>query len=222
MSYIAPIDEKELPEFDFIFKNAAKMLGETPNSMLVMGHKPGLLGAFSLLAGTVMHRLHGQPMSLKTLRFFFHFLKEARKSDPENEISRDTAQLIAHVSSLSAGCRYCQAHTADAAALLDVPGDKIEALVKFESSPLFSEGEKAALSLAWAASRVPNEAGKEHFDALRKHFNEKQIIDIVAVIALFGFLNRWNDTMATALEDHPRRYAEEHLAAAGWEVGKHA
>jgi hypothetical protein len=39
---------------------------------------------------------------------------------------------------------------------------------------------------------------------------------------LLGFLNRWNDTLATPLETGPRNFAECHLAATGWEIGKHA
>jgi hypothetical protein len=42
-----------------------------------------------------------------------------------------------------------------------------------------------------------------------------------AVCSLFGYLNRWNDTMATTLEDVPLATAERVLAGQGWEVGKH-
>ena len=44
----------------------------------------------------------------------------------------------------------------------------------------------------------------------------------MAVIALFGWLNRWNDTMATTLEPEPSIFARTHLAARGWEIGAHA
>ena len=44
----------------------------------------------------------------------------------------------------------------------------------------------------------------------------------MAVIGLFGFLNWWNDTMATELEPDPRAFADTHLAPSGWTVGKHA
>jgi hypothetical protein len=42
------------------------------------------------------------------------------------------------------------------------------------------------------------------------------------VIAMFGWLNRWNDTMATTLEDKPLDWAQANLAETGWEVDKHA
>jgi hypothetical protein len=47
--------------------------------------------------------------------------------------------------------------------------------------------------------------------------SEEQIVEIVGVIALFGFLNRWNNTMATPLEDEPIEY----LSRGGWQAGKH-
>ena len=47
-------------------------------------------------------------------------------------------------------------------------------------------------------------------------------MDIVAVISLFGFLNRFNDTMATELEASPIEAGNRFLAKKGWSVGKHA
>ena len=56
---------------------------------------------------------------------------------------------------------------------------------------------------------------------LRQHFDEPQIVELVAVCALFGFLNRWNDTMSTELEEVPRAFAEQRLGDSGWHAGKH-
>ena len=49
----------------------------------------------------------------------------------------------------------------------------------------------------------------------------RQVVEIVGVIAMFGFLNRWNDTFATPLEDEPLEFGEKHLTAQGWDAGKH-
>ena len=62
----------------------------------------------------------------------------------------------------------------------------------------------------------------EHFAELKRHFDEGQIVELIATVALFGYLNRWNDTMATNLEDRPRRVAERAIGAVGWAPGKHA
>jgi len=60
------------------------------------------------------------------------------------------------------------------------------------------------------------------FGFLCSTWTENQIVEIVATIALFGFLNRWNDTMATPLEEEPIGVAEKFLAPHGWNVGKHS
>jgi alkylhydroperoxidase family enzyme len=99
---------------------------------------------------------------------------------------------------------------------------KIRAVWEFATSPLFSPAERAALRLGYHAALVPNEATSEDFDELKKHFDDGQIVEIVAAIALFGYLNRWNDTMATALEQRASDVAERVIASQGWSSGKHA
>ena len=45
---------------------------------------------------------------------------------------------------------------------------------------------------------------------------------MMGVIALFGFLNRWNDSMGSALEDLPIEKGEKYLKEpTNWTVGKH-
>ena len=55
--------------------------------------------------------------------------------------------------------------------------------------------------------------------ALNEHYTARQCVEIVAVISLFGYLNRWNDTMASTLEDKPVSFASTNLPS--WEIGKH-
>jgi hypothetical protein len=59
------------------------------------------------------------------------------------------------------------------------------------------------------------------FGALGDYFSEDQVFEIVAVISLFGFLNRWQATLALTLEDEPRAFAETNLADIGWTIGRH-
>jgi hypothetical protein len=72
------------------------------------------------------------------------------------------------------------------------------------------------------AAQVPNAVSDADFAELKKHYTDAQIVDIVAVISLFGFLNRFNDTMATELEAPPIEAGKRFLAEKGWSVGKHA
>jgi uncharacterized peroxidase-related enzyme len=169
-------------------------MGFVPNSLPTMARIPALFEAFGAFASTVMSA---------------------------GRIDRGLVQLIAHVASTAAGCRYCQAHTAAHAHHLGMDEEKIAGVWTFETDERFTEAERAALRLARDAAQIPNLATDEHFRELSRHFDEEQIVQIVAVISLFGFLNRWNDTMATTLEPEPLGFAARHLQARGWEAGKH-
>jgi hypothetical protein len=57
---------------------------------------------------------------------------------------------------------------------------------------------------------------------MKQHWSEGEIVEITALIAYFGFMNRFNDTMATPLEEEPIAVAEKHIARHGWKPGKHA
>ena len=121
----------------------------------------------------------------------------------------DLVNLIALAASWSSGCKYCQAHTSHGANRAGVSPEKSAEILKYKESSQFSESEKAALDLAFAAGVTPNASKKDHFVELQKYYSDEAIIDIVAVIALFGFLNRWNDTLGTALEDVPKGFVED-------------
>lgn len=104
---------------------------------------------------------------------------------------------------------------------LQAPDEKIAALWNFEESELFTPAERAAIRLALKAGKQPNEASEQDFDDLKQHYDEGQIVEIVASIALFGYLNRWNDTMATTLEPLAVEVAERTVGPVGWQPGKH-
>ena len=104
---------------------------------------------------------------------------------------------------------------------MGVPLEKLRDLWVYETSPWFTEAERAALAFAQAAGSIPNAVDPSHFDRLRQHFGDPEILDLIALISFFGFLNRWNDSLATQIEDAPARFASEHLAHSGWIPGKH-
>jgi alkylhydroperoxidase family enzyme len=72
-----------------------------------------------------------------------------------------------------------------------------------------------------AASSIPNAVDETITAELRRHWTDDEIVEILGVVALFGFLNRWNDSMATTLEGDAERVGAAHLAARGWSAGKH-
>jgi alkylhydroperoxidase family enzyme len=142
--------------------------------------------------------------------------------DPEGTVPVGLKGLIAHVASLTAGCRYCQAHSIFGAERAGVERSRLEEIWDFETSGHFTDGERAALRVAAGAAAVPNAVSDEDFAELRAHWSEDHIVEILAVVALFGFLNRWNDTLGTALEAPSEAAATGLLGGRGWDPGKHA
>jgi len=113
------------------------------------------------------------------------------------------------------------AHNAGGALQQGIDGEKLAAVWEYKTSPLFNEAERAALDLAIAAGAQPNEVTDEMFERMKCSWTESQIVEIVAVVSYFGFMNRFNDTLATPLEDESIKTAQAHIAQHGWELGKH-
>jgi uncharacterized peroxidase-related enzyme len=153
------------------------------------------------------------------LRTALPFMRSIYRDDG---VSFELKRLVGMMSSWAAGCAYCVAHTAHGAARLGTPEAKIAALPSFETDPAFSPAERAALRVARGAGQVPNAVTDAEWADLEAHFSREQIVEIVAVIALFGFLNRWNATLATQLESSPLAFARRALAPAGWDPARHA
>jgi uncharacterized peroxidase-related enzyme len=170
-------------------------LGFCPNSVKTMYHRPAIAYAFIEMNKAVMQNQGGVTSSLK--------------------------RLIGYISSHAAGCRYCQAHTIRAAERYGTDTEKLENIWSYRTHPLFSEAERVALDLALAASSIPNNVDDDLSERMREHWNDGEIIEIMGVIALFGFLNRWNDSMGTAIESPAAESGEQLLKPDNWSSGKH-
>jgi len=189
---LSNIEDKETQELVTFFNET---LGFCPNSVLTMQKKPHLAKAFVNLNKAVM--------------------------DNAGSISSEFKRIIAYISSNTAGCRYCQAHTIRAAERYGGEKERLEQAWNFENSRLFTEAEKVALRFAIAASSVPVSTTQELEELLHHHWDETDILEIMSVIALFGYLNRWNDVMGTSMEKDAKDSAES-LLQNQWDIGKHA
>lgn len=125
------------------------------------------------------------------------------------------------IASLAAGCSHCQAHGAFGLDKAGIPLEKIQGLWSFETSELFSDRERAALQLGLAAGVTPNEVTAEHHRALREHFTDAEARTLIAAVSLGGFMNRYNDTLATVTDAESRDWAQTHLSGIGWNIDKH-
>jgi uncharacterized peroxidase-related enzyme len=196
MPLIPPLTEDEMDptlrdEVQF-FKGP---LGVIPNSVRTMAHVPDIARAFTALNIAVMAQRGG--------------------------VTPEFKRLIGYASSFVSGCMYCQAHMILASERFGASEERLAAVFDFAGSSVFTEAEKAALAFAQASTSVPNAVTEDHWAALRAHWSAPEITEIMGVIALFGYLNRWNDSMGSALEDLPKSAGEARLGPTGWSVGKH-
>ena len=195
MPLVTPLRKGTSPAVDALAAFFDETLGFTHNSVLTMQRRPEIASAFINLNKAVMAN--------------------------RGRVTSEQKRLIGHLASANAGCRYCEAHTALAAKRFGASDERLAALWNFRDSALFSAAEKAAFEFALAASSVPNAVDAAIGSTLREHWNDDEIVEMLGVIALFGFLNRWNDSMGTTLEAPAAGAGAAHLAARGWQAGKH-
>lgn len=186
-------DDKDLQQLIEFYNET---LGFCPNSIKTMHHRPRIAYAFIEMNKAVMENKGRVTSALK--------------------------RLIAYISSHAAGCRYCQAHAIRAAERYGAEKAQLENIWEYKTHPAFNDSERAALDFALASSVIPNNVTDEIADNLRKYWNEGEIVEIMGVIALFGYLNRWNDSMGTEMEAGAIESGEEYLSKKGWDTGKHA
>ncbi len=195
MAHLEPLPAESNPDLAEDFAIFEHILGFVPNSLLTMQRRPKMVHGFGELTRAVM--------------------------DPEGAVDLGFMRLIAHFASRAAGCQYCEAHSLVAAKIHGVSQAKLEAVWDYQNSALYSAAERVALDYALAAGSVPNGVDAELVGRMKEHWTEDQIVQILGAVCLYGFLNRWNDSMATDLEDAPRDMGERVLSQGGWTGGKH-
>ncbi|MDT8439304.1 MAG: carboxymuconolactone decarboxylase family protein [Wenzhouxiangellaceae bacterium] len=195
MAFLDPLPPESTPELADTFDHFREILGFVPNSLLTMQRRPAMVRAFGVLTEAVM--------------------------DPGGSVDPAFKRLLAHFASRAAGCQYCQAHSLIAAGISGIPDEKIEAVWDYKRSPLYSDAERAALDFALAAGSAPSGVDAAIMGELKRHWSDDQIVEMLGAICLYGFLNRWNDALATELEDAPRALAERVLAGGGWDGARH-
>ena len=182
MTRLSPLPRSDVPEqAKALMEFGEQLMGFTSNDALIMARHPALLKSSAEMVGA----LYGQ-----------------------GSVEPSLKRLIGYITSSAAGCKYCQIHTADGAHKAGVDDAKIKAAWDFETSPLFSPRERAALRVAQGGGVTPSAVTDQDFEDLKAYFTDDEIVEIVGVISMFGFLNRWNSIMGTELENNPLSFAK--------------
>ena len=195
MALVTPLS----PNHDDTTKELATFFNETlgfcPNSVLTMQRRPAISQAFINLNKAVMAN--------------------------DGRVSSSLKRMIAWVSSNATGCRYCQAHAIRAAERYGAEKEQLDNIWDYRTHEAFSEPERAALDFSLQASQVPNQVDAAIKQRLYTYWDEGEIVEMLGVISLFGYLNRWNDSMGTSIENGAVESGKQFLGKHGWEKGKH-
>lgn len=192
---VSPLDRTATKEAEEMASFYEETLGFTPNSLFTMMHRPRIAAAFLEMNQAVMEN--------------------------KGRLSSSLKRELSYLSSSVTGCRYCEAHTIRAAERYGSSEERMLHLWEYKTHPIFSEADRAIFDLAIAASQVPNAVTDAIAENMRKYWDEGEIVEVMGVVALFGYLNRWNDSMGTALEGPAAESAATLLGHKGWEKGKH-
>lgn len=192
---VYPLDRNATKEAQDMASFYEETLGFTPNSLFTMMHRPRISAAFVEMNKAVMEN--------------------------KGRITSSLKRELSYLSSMTTGCRYCEAHTIRAAVRYGSEEDRLNHIWDYKTYDAFTDGERAIFDFAIAASSVPNAVTDEIAENMRKYWDDGEIVEVAGVVALFGYLNRWNDSMGTQLEEPAAEDGDKILGKKGWTIGKH-
>ncbi len=196
MPLVKPLSPDSNPDIKKMAEFFNETLGFCPNSVLTMQLRPEIASSFINLNIAVMNN--------------------------KGRVTSAFKRIIAWVSSNEAGCNYCQAHAIRAAERYGAEKEQLDNVWEYKTHKAFNEAERAALDFSVAASQVPNTVDENIQKRLHQYWDDGEIVEILGVVSLFGYLNRWNDSMGTSIEKEATESAEKFLTKKGWNKGKHA
>ena len=158
-------------------EQAQNSMGFVSNDLLLMTHCPDMLEASSQMIQTILG---------------------------SGQIDPGLKRMMGYISSTAAGCQYCSAHTSHTALRYGIEEDKLKEAWNYQQSELFSPAEKVALELARKSAAQPNAVETDDLATLQKYYSDAEIVELTFTLSLYAFLNRFNSTLQTPIEDIPK------------------
>jgi len=97
------------------------------------------------------------------------------------------------------------------AGTLGVPPEKVRDVEEYRTSPAFTEAERAALAFSCEMTQVGGRVSDQTFAELRRHFSEREVVELGFAVAAENFFNRINAAFGVEAEGFcalpPRRGA---------------
>jgi 4-carboxymuconolactone decarboxylase len=148
-----------------------------------------------------------QPKMMVGMGRFNQAIRKGKTVDEriKNLVELKGAQMI--------GCEYCVDLSSQICRNSGFSDEELLALPRYQSSDLFDDREKAALDYTVAVMRTPVEVTDELFARMKEHFDEKQLVEITALLtvvnlyrlnAAFGIGSAgFSDGMVCVVPDRP-------------------
>jgi AhpD family alkylhydroperoxidase len=144
------------------------------------------------------------------------FQQAVRKA---NSVDERLKYLVELKGSQMIGCEFCVDLGSQICRNSGLSDEELLALPRYRQSDLFSVPEKVALDYTVGVMRTPVDVSDELFARMREHFNEKQLVEITALLTVVN-LNRFNaafgigsagfsDGMVCLVPDRPASRQEE-------------
>jgi alkylhydroperoxidase family enzyme len=132
---------------------------------------------------------------------FLSFYGKVSRLDKKLELSADTAVLVRERVASTNSCLFCM-DTQQWYVQHKSPQNlaRLDALPEYQTSPLFSDAERAALDYATELTRDKHVAA-ESFARLRHHYREREICDIVWLVASEHLYNMTNHGLNIGSDD---------------------
>jgi alkylhydroperoxidase family enzyme len=122
---------------------------------------------------------------------FGMFVGKIAKLDKKLELSPETAMLVreqvAHINI----CEFCMDIGRMFVVKARMDEAKFDALPQYQTSPLFSEAERAVLNYVTELTR-DKKVAPETFERMKQHYSERAICEIVWLVASEHFYNMTN------------------------------
>ena len=165
MAIISSLEKEQVEEaVKEIYEKFEKESGKVPEWVKVMAHDPKIVKEFTELFKVIMNGNTIKPL----LRW-----------------------KIAYVVSDSLKCPFCVDVTVKMLKILGASEKIINSIKKCKD---LSEEEKEVLTLVKEVTLKASVCTPELFEKLKKKFSEKELVEIVSIIGLFNYINRFNNT----------------------------
>jgi len=121
----------------------------------------------------------------------------------DGEVDWVTKELVILKSTLENECEYCVTQHEVVSRKLGIPDEKVADLKGdiYKTSPHFNEAERSILDLTVQIREDANKVSDELWARIRKHWSEKQAVEIVYVITTYIMVSKFGDALHVELED---------------------